>query len=108
MILTHTPVEILIVEDSPTQVQQLQHILEQQGYQVASAANGRLALEAVQRRKPTLVISDVVMPEMDGYELCRRIKSDASLSDIPVILVTTLSDPGDVIRALECRADNFI
>ena len=103
-----TPVEILIAEDSPTQAQQLQYILEQQGYNVVITANGRLALEAVQRRKPTLIISDVVMPEMDGYELCRRIKSDSGLSDIPIILVTTLSDPEDVIRGLECRADNFI
>ena len=103
-----TPVEILIAEDSPTQAQQLQHILEQQGYNVVITANGRLALEAAQRRKPTLIISDVIMPEMDGYELCRRVKSDSSLSDIPIILVTTLSDPEDVIRGLECRADNFI
>jgi DNA-binding response OmpR family regulator len=75
---------------------------------VAHAANGLQALEAAQRHKPTLIISDVVMPEMDGYELCRRVKSDASLDDTPVILVTTLSDPRDVIRGLECRADNFI
>ena len=103
-----TPVEILIAEDSPTQAQHLQHILEQQGYHVVITANSQLALEAVRRRKPTLIISDVVMPEMDGYELCRRVKSDSSLSDIPIILVTTLSDPEDVIRGLECRADNFI
>src|SRR2546425_6924434 len=102
------PVEILIVEDSPTQAQRLQHILERQGYFVTIAANGREALEAAHDRKPTLIISDVIMPEMDGYELCRRAKSDASLADIPVILVTTLSDPQDVIRGLECRADNFI
>ena len=73
-----------------------------------AAANGRLALEAAQRRKPALVISDVVMPEMNGYELCSSIKADPQLSDVPVILVTTLSDPQDVIRGLECRADNFI
>ncbi len=103
-----TPVKILVAEDSPTQAQQLQHILEQQGYHVTTAANGREALEAAHCRKPSLLISDVVMPEMDGYELCRRVKSDASLGDIPVILVTTLSDPHDVIRGLECRADNFI
>ena len=101
-------VEILIVEDSPTQALRLQHILEQEGYSVTRAANGRLALEAAQQRKPELIISDVVMPEMDGYELCRCVKADASLGDVPVILVTTLSDPGDVIRGLECRADNFI
>ena len=101
-------VEILIVEDSPTQARRLQHILEQQGYRVTHAANGRLALAAAMQRRPALVISDIVMPEMDGYELCRRLKADTRLSDVPVVLVTTLSDPGDVIRGLECRADNFI
>ncbi len=100
--------EILIVEDSPTQAQRLRYLLEQQSYRVTAAVNGRLALEAVVRSKPTLIISDVVMPEMDGYELCRRVKSDPSLADIPIILVTTLSDPQDVIRGLECGADNFI
>jgi len=102
------PLEILIVEDSPTQAQRLHHILEGQGYDVTIAANGGEALEAAQGRKPGLIICDVIMPEMDGYELCHRVKSDASLADIPVILVTTLSDPHDVIRGLECRADNFI
>ncbi len=100
--------EILVAEDSPTQAQRLQHILQQNGYEVTVALNGRLALEAARRHKPTLIISDVVMPEMDGYELCRQVKSDAKLADIPLILVTTLSDPQDVIRGLECRADNFI
>ncbi len=100
--------EILIAEDSRTQAQRLEYILRQQGYEVTVAANGRLALEAARRRKPALVISDVVMPEMDGYELCRNIKSDPALAEVPVILVTTMSDPQDVIRGLECRADNFI
>jgi signal transduction histidine kinase len=101
-------VEILIAEDSPTQAQKLQYTLEQQGYLVNVAVNGLLALAAARQHKPTLIISDVVMPEMDGYELCRQVKSDPELADVPVILVTTLSDPQDVIRGLECRADNFI
>lgn len=105
---TEASLEILIAEDSATQAQRLQFILEQQGYRVTAAANGRLAHEAAQRRKPALIISDVVMPEMTGYELCQRIKSDPQLADVPVVLVTTLSDPHDVIRGLECRADNFI
>jgi DNA-binding response OmpR family regulator len=100
--------QILIAEDSATQAQRLQHILEQHGYQVTAAANGRLALEAAQRSQPALIISDVVMPEMNGYELCRRVKANALLSHVPVVLVTTLSDPHDVIRGLECGADNFI
>jgi signal transduction histidine kinase len=100
--------EILIAEDSPTQAQRLRYILEQHGYHVTSAANGRAALELATQILPALLISDVVMPEMNGYELCARIKDDVRLSHIPVILVTTLSDPQDVIRGLECRADNFI
>ncbi len=102
------PQEILIAEDSPTQAQRLQHILEQQGFRVTAAANGRQALQAARSRRPTLIISDIIMPEMDGYELCRRVKSDDALGEVPVILVTTLSDPQDVIRGLENRADNFI
>jgi signal transduction histidine kinase len=103
-----SPVEILIVEDSPTQAQRLKHILEQQGFPVHLATNGRNAIEQALRRKPSLIISDVVMPEMDGYEMCRRVKSEPALADVPVILVTTMSNPEDVIRGLECRADNFI
>jgi signal transduction histidine kinase len=101
-------VEILIAEDSATQLQRLQLILERHNYRVTAASNGKLALEAAQRRRPGLIVSDVVMPEMNGYDLCRRVKEDPHLSGVPVILVTTLSDPQDVIRGLECRADNFI
>jgi signal transduction histidine kinase len=103
-----SPPRVLIAEDSPTQAQRLIHILEGQGYRVTSASNGRLALEMARQQKPDLVVSDVVMPEMTGYELCAQIKSDPKLSDVPVILVTTLSDPQDVIRGLACRADNFV
>jgi len=102
------PVRILIVEDSPTQAQRLQHILEQQGYEVGIAGNGRLALDMTAQFRPALIISDVIMPEMDGYELSRRIKADTDLREIPVILVTTMSDPQDVIHGLECGADNFV
>jgi len=101
-------VRVLIAEDSPTQAEQLKHTLECHGYQVTSTANGSQALKAAGAEKPTLVISDIVMPEMDGYRLCQEIKSDPDLKNIPVILVTTLSDPQDVIRGLECGADNFI
>jgi two-component system sensor histidine kinase/response regulator len=106
----HLPqvVEILIAEDSPTQAQRLRHILIQQGYHVTVGTNGRLALDAARKKRPDVVISDVMMPEMDGYELCRQIKADPGLSEVPVILVTSLSDPQDVIRGLECRADYFI
>jgi len=100
--------EILVIEDSPTQAEQLRYILEKHGYRVSTAGNGREALAVMDERKPGLIITDVVMPEMDGYELCSRVKGDERFSDIPVILLTSLSDPHEVIRGLECGADNFI
>ncbi|HEY6872699.1 MAG TPA: response regulator [Geobacteraceae bacterium] len=99
---------ILIVEDSPTQAEQLRYILEKHGHRVMAAGNGRQALSVMAEEKPGLIISDIIMPEMDGYELCRAIKADERYRDIPVILLTSLADPHDVIRGLECGADNFI
>jgi signal transduction histidine kinase/DNA-binding response OmpR family regulator len=101
-------VEILIAEDSRTQAEKLQHLLEEHGYTAVTAPDGKQALAAARRRKPTLVISDVIMPELDGYGLCKAIKSDDKLKDVVVVLVTSLSDSQDVIRGLECGADNFI
>src|SRR5688500_18036239 len=108
MAIMDNGIEILIVEDSATQAARLQYILEQNTYSVSFAHNGVEALAAVQKRRPSIIISDIVMPQMDGYELCRRLKEDPDLKEIPVILLTTLNDPRDVIRALESHADNFI
>ena len=101
-------IEVLIVEDSPTQVEHLKYLLEEEGYAVTVAANGWQALAAMRTRRPTIIISDIMMPEMDGYALCEAIKSDDKLKDIPVILVTDLNSPQDVVMGLQCRADNFI
>src|SRR5689334_835722 len=78
------PVRVLIAEDSATQAERLKYVLERNGYQVTSTMNGRQALEAAKTNKPTLVISDIMMPEMNGYQLCHQIKSDPQLNDIPV------------------------
>ncbi|MFH2083610.1 MAG: response regulator [Pseudomonadota bacterium] len=101
-------IEILIAEDSATQAEQLRQLLEERKYRVTTAPNGKAALVQLAQRQPMLVISDIVMPELDGYGLCKAIKADNRLKHIPVMLVTTLVDPDDVIRALECGADNFI
>jgi two-component system, sensor histidine kinase and response regulator len=100
--------EILIAEDSPTQAEQLKHLLEAHGYVVSTAPNGKQALDSARNHKPTLIISDIVMPEMDGYALCKAVKSDQHLRDVPVIIVTTLSSIQDIVTGLECGADNFI
>ncbi len=99
---------ILVVEDSPTQAEGVRYLLEQQGYCASIARNGNEAVESIRAHRPDLVISDIIMPEMDGFELCREIKMEAGLRNIPVILLTALSDAGDILKGLECGADNFI
>ncbi|MFQ5709498.1 MAG: response regulator [bacterium] len=100
--------EILVVEDNLNQLLLLKKLLERNDYRVSVAYNGREALELLDERKLDLVISDIVMPVMDGYELCRRLKHDEKLNHIPVILLTRLSEPEDMIRGLKCGADHFI
>jgi len=100
--------EVVIAEDSLTQREYLKYILEKNGFVVFGGADGKEALELVKKRKPDLVISDVIMPVMNGYDFCRAIKKEARYYTIPVILLTALSDTKDVALALECGADNFI
>jgi signal transduction histidine kinase len=100
--------DILVVEDSPTQAERLRRLLQAQGYRARVAGNGALALEALRAGAPDLVISDIVMPEMDGYALCRAIKADAALSHIPVVLVTSLNDTADVLHGIDCGADSLV
>jgi CheY-like chemotaxis protein len=87
----------LIVEH-PTQSEYLRYILEKEGYPVTITTNGREALYAVQKVRPHLILTDVMMPKMDGYELCSTIKNNPDTSDLPVILVTHLFNPVDVIK----------
>lgn len=101
-------IQILIVEESLEQAERLKHIIEQHGHKVSVEPTTELALAAIRQSKPQIVITAVKFPEIDGYALCREIKTDENLKDIPVILLTSLSDTKDVIRGLECGADNFI
>ena len=101
-------VNLLIVEDSPTQAVAIQYLLEEEGYKVSMAVDGEQALAMLKEITPDIIISDIVMPKMNGYELCTKIKEDKRLSDIPVILLTSLSNPEDVINGLVCGANNFI
>jgi signal transduction histidine kinase len=101
-------IKVLIAEDSITQAMQLQNILEVNGYDAAVVSNGSEALRSIKKSKPLIVISDIIMPEMDGYELCRQIKANELYRDISVILLTALSQPQAVIWALQCGADKFL
>ena len=85
--------EILIAEDSQTQAEQLTHYLSARGYTVTVARDGKQALAAALRSTPAMIITDVVMPEMDGYTSCKEIKSLPALKDVPVVLLTSLPGP---------------
>lgn len=99
---------IVIAEDSGVQAFMLRRILEEHGYKASVASDGLSALQMADELQPDLVVSDVNMPQMSGYELCQRIKANPRLTGCPVILVTTLSDPDDVLLGLQCGADSFV
>ncbi len=103
-----TPRHILVVENIVAQAQMLCHILEEEGYRVSIADNGQSALEMTADLQPALVVSGVKIPEMSGYELCRQIKAAPALCQIPVILVTSLVDPNEVLLGLQSGADSFV
>jgi DNA-binding response OmpR family regulator len=100
--------QILIAEDSPTQAEQLKHILEKHKYKVLVAKDGKEGIGMVLEHKPSLVITDIVMPVMNGYELCKEIKSREKTRNIPVILLTSFSRSEDVMEGISCGADNFL
>lgn len=98
----------LVVEDSPTQAAAVRAELEAAQFSVVSAEGGLEALRLLETEEFDVVLSDVVMPDLDGYELCRRVKADPRYQDLPVVLLTSLTGPLDVVAALEASADNFI
>ncbi len=100
--------KILVVEDSKTQAIQLKRDLEKNGFDVQLAFDGKQALKLLENEIFKIVISDVIMPEMNGFELCKIIKSQFKNAFISVILLTALQEPEDIIKGLASGADNFI
>ncbi len=99
---------ILAAEDSLVQAKRIKRFFDENGIRSNISQNGAEALEAAKQEKPLLIISDIMMPVMNGYEFCTQVKHDPHLMDIPVILLTSLSDPLDIIKGLQAGADNFI
>jgi two-component system cell cycle response regulator len=106
--MTSTKHRVLVVEDSLTQAVQLEHVLHLRGFEVCIARNGQDALDKLADFAADLVLTDIVMPVMDGYDLCRRLKAQAATAQLPVVLLTSLSDPSEVLTAIEVGADNFL
>jgi PAS domain S-box-containing protein len=103
-----TMMTILIVDDEPAGRETLEALLMTQGYQLVFAANGAEALQQAAATQPDLIMLDVMMPGLDGFEVCRRIRADAVLGDVPIILLTALDDRSARLQGIEAGADDFV
>ena len=99
---------ILIVDDIPANLKVLGDILKGDGYKVRPVPNGMLALQVAEKEKPDLILLDIMMPDMDGYEVCRRLKENKDLSGIPVIFISALNETDDIVKALTSGGADYI
>ncbi len=100
--------DILIVDDMPDNLDMLTHMLIQRGFRVRPALSGRLALKAVQVMLPDLILLDIMMPDMDGYEICRQLKANEQTSDIPILFISALNEETDKVNAFEAGGVDYI
>ena len=103
-----TPPRILIVDDNATNVKVLQTRLVAEGYEVITAADGEAGLAAARQQAPDLILLDVMMPKLDGFEVCRRLRADAEFPFTPIIMVTAMADSKDVVAGLEAGGDEYL
>lgn len=99
---------VLIVDDNPQNVELLQAFVETLPVKIVVATDGIEALEAVEKHHPDLILLDIMMPRMSGFQVCRKLKSDPATKDIQILMVTALNELGDVEQASECGTDDFI
>jgi len=99
---------IIIVDDVPDNLQILGDILEDDGFKVRPVLNGLLALQIAEIEKPDLILLDITMPGMDGFEVCRRLKENQNLDDVPIIFISALSDTNDIVKALTAGGVDYI
>ena len=105
---TEKPATILVVDDNVPNLELIQAYLEDLDCRTVAAHDGMQALDIVAKRKPDLILLDVMMPKMSGFEVCRRLKNNAKTSDIPIIMVTALNEFGDIERGIDCGTDDFV
>jgi adenylate cyclase len=102
------PSRILVIEDEPANIQTLSTLLKERGYNINIATNGRQGLEVLERIRPDLILLDIMMPEMDGFETCRRIKASTAWREIPIIFLTAKTDTADIVRGFELGAVDYV
>ena len=103
-----TPPQILIVDDNPANLDIFQTRLAAQGYEILTASDGEEALAVAREKQPDLILLDIMMPKLSGIEVCRRLKDDSSLPFMPIVMVTAMADPKDVVAGLEAGADEYL
>ena len=99
---------ILVVDDIPANLETLRELLDTPDYRLVEAADGPTALRLAAASPPDLVLLDIMMPGMDGFEVCRRLRADAKLAEVPVIMLTALDDQASRLAGLEAGADDFV
>jgi DNA-binding response OmpR family regulator len=99
---------ILVVDDILENLKVLLSMLTQQGYQVRPAISGRVALTAARESPPDLILLDITMPDMDGYDVCRRLKADTLTRDIPIIFISARDDPADIVKGFTLGGADYI
>ncbi|MCK5466009.1 response regulator [Candidatus Parcubacteria bacterium] len=100
--------KILVIEDEATLQKALNEVLSNEGYEVISSLDGSRGLELAQEEIPDLILLDIILPKMDGFEVLKRIKKDDKISQIPVIILTNLSDISDIQKALDLGATTYL
>ncbi|MBC8022661.1 MAG: response regulator [Burkholderiales bacterium] len=105
---TDSPARVLVVDDTPANVKLLEDLLGFHGYEIEAAANGEEALAIMRDRMPDLVLLDVLMPGMSGYDVCRAIRADPALAMLPVVMITALEDREERVKGIEAGADDFL
>jgi CheY-like chemotaxis protein len=99
---------VMIVDDNPQNVELLQAFLESLPVKIVTAADGIEALEKVEKFSPDLILLDIMMPRMSGFQVCRKLKGDPRTRDIQILIVTALNELGDIEQASECGTDDFV
>jgi PleD family two-component response regulator len=108
MTQSHIGENILIVDDTPENLTVLRKMLAEQGYLVRPALSGEIALKAVQADPPDLILLDIIMPRMDGYEVCRKLKADEKVRHIPIIFISALNELEDKVKAFSEGGVDYI
>ena len=103
-----SPAGVLVVDDTIANLRLLSNMLSEEGYDVRAVTNGPQALQAVERDPPDVILLDITMPEMDGYEVCRRLKARDHSKDVPVIFLTALTDTADKVRAFDAGGVDYV